>query len=107
MYTPYTGPKGDAGSQIPSFFPPTQPKVYGNGLDWNGIEELEGDNKIGNTYYVGVNIPNPNTFTVTPAISSFTQSISEYTYSGISSLTLSNFTPFYISNADFRSYKNI
>jgi hypothetical protein len=40
---------------------------------------------------VGVNIPNSSTFIVTPAINSFTQSVAEYTYSGVSSLTLSNF----------------
>ena len=60
-------------------------------MDWNGVEKLEGNNKDGNTYYVGVNIPNISKFTVTQAVSSFTQSIAEYTYSGTSSLTLSNF----------------
>jgi hypothetical protein len=61
-------------------------------LEWNDVEKLEGNNTNGNTYYVGVNIPDPTTYTVTPAVNSFTQSIAEYTYNGISVLTLSNFT---------------
>jgi hypothetical protein len=87
-----TGPKGDSGTQLPSFFPPSQPQVCGNGLDWDGVEALEGENKTGKTYYVGVNIPNPNNYTIIPAKNSFTQAIAEYTYIGTNTLTLSNFT---------------
>jgi hypothetical protein len=53
---------------------------------------LEGKNKTGDTYYVGVNVPDPNHYTVIPAKNSFTQSLAEYTYNGIGPLTLSNFT---------------
>jgi hypothetical protein len=55
------------------------------------VEALDGNNKTGNTYYVGVNVPNPSSYSMTPAINSFTQSIAEYTYNGTSSLTMSNF----------------
>jgi hypothetical protein len=68
-----------------------QPQICGNGLDWDAVEALEGANKTGKIYYVGVNIPNPINYTVTPAINSFTQTTAEYTYTGATSLTLSNF----------------
>jgi len=66
-------------------------QVCGDGLVWDDIEILEGSNKIGDTYFVGVNIPNLLTFITTVAINSFTQSIAEYTYIGTSTITLSNF----------------
>jgi hypothetical protein len=56
------------------------------------LETLEGKNTTGNTYYVGVNIPDANTFTIVSAKNSFTQSTSEYTYTNAYTLTLSNFT---------------
>jgi hypothetical protein len=87
-----TGPKGDSSGPLISFFPPVQAKVSGTGLDWNGVETLEGKNKTGDTYYVGVNVPDPNHYTVIPAKNSFIQAVAEYTYSGIGPLTLSNFT---------------
>ena len=65
--------------------------MCGNGLDWDGVEALEGSNKTGKIYYAGVNVQNQNNYTMTPAVNSFTQSIAEYTYNGLSSLTLSNF----------------
>ena len=55
----------------------------------DGIEALEG--KTG-AYYVGVNVPDPDHYTVIPAKNSFTQAEAEYTYSGVGALTLSNFT---------------
>ena len=74
-----------------SFFPPAIPQVCGTGLDWDGVESLEGKNKTGKIYYTGVNVEiNPGVVT-TPAVNSFTQAIAEYTYIGLGPLTLSNF----------------
>jgi hypothetical protein len=90
-----TGIQGPTGTcdcpQTISFFPTPLLQICGIGLDWDGVEELEGTNKTGDTYFVGVNIPNSSNYTVTSAVNSFTQTTAEYTYSGTTSLTLSNF----------------
>jgi hypothetical protein len=84
VFVPCCGP--------PSFFPPAVPQVCGNGLDWDGVEALEGKNKTGKTYYAGVNVENMGGVVITPAVNSFTQATAEYTFSGVTSLSLSNFT---------------
>ena len=75
-----------------SFFPPAIPKVCGTGLDWDGVEALDGTNKTGQIYYTGVNIEQYPGIVSSPAVNSFTQANAEYTYNGVGQLTLSIFS---------------
>ena len=66
--------------------------MCGTGLDWDGVETLDGTNKTGKIYYTGVDVEKYPGIVTTPAVNSFTQANAEYTYSGLGQLTLSDFS---------------